>query len=129
MGLASQSENLRKKALWAYVESLKSNCGYDEIYYNLAATQMSMGALRDDGPDLTLENPRGMTVTEPAKEIGGAIFNFSRALAINPMSQEAYVALGNIYIQDREKYGKESAVETGYCGGARPEFWPPIPGD
>lgn len=109
MGLTSQSENWRTKSIWAYCESLRANAGYDEIYFNLAAMQSSMKWFEDEFPDFSLQNARGQTITESAKKIRGAIFNYSRTLAINPTSSEAYSYLGNVYLQDINKYQDQAS--------------------
>ncbi|MBI2915784.1 MAG: O-antigen ligase family protein, partial [Elusimicrobia bacterium] len=54
MGLTSQTEIWRKKAIWAYLESLRSNCGYDEIYFNLATTQAQIGWIEDEYPGVSI---------------------------------------------------------------------------
>lgn len=110
MGLNVQSETWRKKAIWGYLESLRSNCGYDEIYFNLAAIQSQMGWTEDNAPDLTIDSPRGIAMTESAKKSGGSVYNFSRALAINPLSDEIYNFLGNVFLQNRAAYGEEAKM-------------------
>ena len=103
-GLRQEAAQWRDKAIWAYRESLRSNCGYDEIYFNLAATETQAGWNEDGFPDLTINTPRGGQVTERAADMHGSIYNYSRALAINPLSEEAYNFLGGIYIRDLGKY-------------------------
>ncbi len=109
-GLGPQAESFRKKAIWAYLESLRSNAGYDEIYFNLAATLTMAGANEDEGPDFDVELPNGRTKSESFKAMGGSISNFTYALLINPESQEGYNYLGNIYLQNQAKYGREASL-------------------
>ncbi len=107
-GIAPKAEEFRKKAIWAYLESLRSNCGYDEIFFNLAATYTISGWNEDDGPDFDVEMPNGRTQRESVRSTGGSISNFTHALLINPMSQEGYNYLGNIYLQNQAKYSSEA---------------------
>lgn len=72
-----------QEALFAYDEALKSNLGYDEIYFNMASVYSMLGMAEK------------------------AIINFRRALHINPLSQEAYLALGSLYLRNIEKYTDE----------------------
>ena len=109
-GMKPQAETWKKKTIWGYLESLESNCGYDEIYFNLAATQTQMKWLEDDFADFTVETPRGLSRTISAKETKGAIYNYSRALAINPLSEDSYNFLGNVFMQDNARY-KDKAME------------------
>ncbi len=73
---------MRDKAIWGYMESLKANAGYDEIYFNLATVISQMGHF-DEG------------ITE-----------YTRSLFINPLSQEAYNALGSIFMREPNVYSK-----------------------
>lgn len=107
-GLAGQSEDWRKKAIWGYMESLRSNCGYDEIYFNLGTVLSQAGWSEDHFSTFTVSLPGGLKKTELASEIKGAIANLSRAIAINPLSQEAYHLLGNLFLQRREPYREEA---------------------
>ncbi|HCJ67413.1 MAG TPA: hypothetical protein DHV62_08875 [Elusimicrobia bacterium] len=68
------------KAIWAYKEALAANLGYDEIYYNLAVVSLYSGKVEE------------------------AIKNYQQALYINPLSREAYLSLGNLYLRQPEKY-------------------------
>lgn len=70
----------QQKAIWAYNESLSANLGYDEIYYNLAVVSLFTGKSEE------------------------TIINYQRALSINPLSREAYLSLGNLYLREPEKY-------------------------
>lgn len=75
------------RATWAYREALAANLGYDEIYYNLAVVSLYTGKLEE------------------------AMKNYKQALFINPLSREAWLSLGNLYLREPEKY-LEQAVET-----------------
>lgn len=69
----------KEKAIEKYYEALAANCGYDEIYFNLA------------------------TVYAQKREIDKAILNYTAASYINPLSLEAYHALGQIFWSDLNK--------------------------
>lgn len=73
---------MREKALEFYGESLRANAGYDEIYYNMATVLAQMG-----------DYPR-------------SILEYTRALYINPISEEAYTALGSIFLQQADRYAR-----------------------
>lgn len=103
-GLPLQADELRKKALWAYLESLRANSGYDEIFFNLGAVQTQMGWTEDRFPSFSVPTPRGSKEDESPEQIHGAIYNYSRALGINPTAEEAYSFLGNVYLQNRSQY-------------------------
>ncbi len=75
------------KAAWAYKEALKANPGYDEIYYNLAIAYQSMG--------------------KPAE----ALKNYREAVAINPVSSEYFLALGNHYLRNEKNRDIKKAEE------------------
>jgi len=79
--------NRREEALEAYKEALRANAGYDEIFFNMATVYNQMGR-RDE-----------------------AIKNYSSALAINPLSYEAYAALGGIYFADLTTENIRSAIK------------------
>ena len=101
---------MQQMALWGYLESLRSNCGYDEIYFNLAATQTQMNWIEDDHPDITINTPRGQTLTISSAKTHGAIYNYSRAIAINPFSRDAYSFLGNIFLQRQPQYTEKAKM-------------------
>ena len=109
-GIAQSAESFRQKAMWAYLESLRSNAGYDEIYFNLAATLAITNWNEDKGASFEVATPDGKTVTESVEDFGGAITNFTRALRINPMSLEGYTYLGNIFLQGRPKYLEQAGL-------------------
>lgn len=103
-GLISQAQNWRFMAFWAYFQALGSNAGYDEIYFNLAATQSQLGWFEDNFSNFSVLNPRGIQAQGLEKQSRGAIYNYSRALAINPLSKESYNFLGNVYLQNLKNY-------------------------
>jgi tetratricopeptide (TPR) repeat protein len=74
--------NQRDKAIYMYKESLRANSGYDEIYFNMATVLTQMGRIEE------------------------AIPEYTRALYINSVSQEAYSALGTLFLQSPDRYGK-----------------------
>jgi O-antigen ligase len=76
---------MKEKALEMYQASLDANAGYDEIYFNRATMLMQLG------------------------QEAAAVASYRMALAINPLSREAYSALANIYMHDISKYGDEGA--------------------
>ncbi|MEN3013156.1 MAG: tetratricopeptide repeat protein [Endomicrobiia bacterium] len=75
-----------KEAVYYYYEALASNCGYDEIHFNLA------------------------TVYSQLNNFDIAKFHYTQALFINPLSKEAYMALGSIFLSDIDK-NLQSAVK------------------
>lgn len=68
-----------KEAVYYYYEALSSNCGYDEIHFNLA------------------------TVYSQLNNFEIAKLHYTQALFINPLSKEAYMALGSIFLSDVDK--------------------------
>jgi len=70
-------------ALPMYQRALDANAGYDEIYFNRATVYAETGK------------------TDEAK------WNYRMAIAINPLSHDAYNALGSIYLKDLERYGAD----------------------
>jgi len=77
----------RDEAIEAYKEALRANAGYDEIFFNMATVYNQLGKREE------------------------AILNYSKALAINPLSYEAYAALGGIYFSNLTAENIESAVK------------------
>lgn len=67
------------EAVYYYYEALSSNCGYDEIHFNLA------------------------TVYSQLNNFQMAILHYTQALFINPLSKEAYMALGSIFLSDVDR--------------------------
>ncbi len=106
-GLLPQADVMKKKSIWAYREALKANAGYDEIFFNLAAIQNQMGWLENSHPAFEVETPWGERVPFGGDAAPGAIYHYSRALAINPVSMDAYSFLGNAYLQNHAKYRAE----------------------
>jgi Tfp pilus assembly protein PilF len=72
----------REKALWAYKESLRANAGYDEIYFNIATVLVQKGDFQD------------------------AMQEYTRSLYINPLSYDAYMALGSVFLQQPDIYAR-----------------------
>lgn len=77
--LSRQAVELLEKADQAYGEALAANAGYDEIFFNRAA------------------------VLAQQKKDGEALFHYRMALLINPLSMEAYKALGNMYLPNQDR--------------------------
>jgi len=67
---------MNKEAIYYYYEALASNCGYDEIYFNLA------------------------TVLLQEKNFELSKLHYTQALFINPLSKEGYMALGGMMLND-----------------------------
>ena len=74
------------KAQWAYKESLKSNCGYDEIFFNFAV------------------------VNKKLKNFDLALENIKMSVLINPINITNYTAIAEIFMSDTEKYSKEGIL-------------------
>ena len=68
------------RALFYYEESLRANAGYDEIYFNMA------------------------TVLAQKGDFTRSLREYTRALYINPLSQEAYSVMSSIMLQDMPRY-------------------------
>lgn len=75
-----------KDAINYYYEALASNFGYDEIHFNLA------------------------TVFVQQKELDIAKKHYSQALFINPLSKEAYLALGSLMLMISENNLNEAII-------------------
>jgi len=78
--------NQQDKAIWAYYQALCANCGYDEIHFNLATVYAQKG------------------------DIENAILNYTQSLFINPISRDAYHALGNIFLTRIDKYLNQAEI-------------------
>jgi tetratricopeptide (TPR) repeat protein len=92
----------KDKAEWAYYQALAANCGYDEIFFNLATVYSQKG------------------------EKENAILNYTQALYINPISQESYLALSNIFFSDIPKYQTEAIEllkQATKLFPNNPDFW------
>ncbi|MFQ3676081.1 MAG: tetratricopeptide repeat protein, partial [Endomicrobiia bacterium] len=72
--------NEKEKAIYYYYEALASNCGYDEIHFNVATVYSQLGNF------------------EIAKK------HYTQSLSINPLSKESYLALGGLFLSSVEKY-------------------------
>jgi len=81
----------REKAILFYKESLRANAGYDEIYFNMATVLAQLGRIND------------------------AMAEYTRSLYINPLSIEAYNALGSIFLQNQELYQKAALKLFAQC--------------
>ncbi|MCX7956795.1 MAG: tetratricopeptide repeat protein [Endomicrobia bacterium] len=68
-----------KEAIYYYYEALASNCGYDEIHFNLA------------------------TVYSQEGNLNMAKLHYTQSLYINPLSKEAYMALGSLFLSELDK--------------------------
>ncbi|MCB4792703.1 MAG: tetratricopeptide repeat protein [Elusimicrobia bacterium] len=89
--------NQRDKAIYMYKESLRANAGYDEIYFNMATVLVQMGKVNEALPEYT------------------------RALYINPVSMEAYSALGSIFLQDPDRYNASGIALFKQCSTLFPD--------
>ncbi|GAB4033455.1 MAG: hypothetical protein Fur0012_13190 [Elusimicrobiota bacterium] len=80
-----------EKAEKYYIEALKSNAGYDEIFFNLGVVQAKAGK------------------TAQAEE------NFKTSLLINPLNKTAYQGLIDLFMKDPRASYKEalSVLDTG----------------
>lgn len=73
-----------KKAEKYYIESLKANAGYDEIFFNLAVVEGKMG------------------------DFSKAESNFKTSLLINPLNKTAYQGLMDIFMKDPKKNARQA---------------------
>ncbi|MBI4655417.1 MAG: O-antigen ligase family protein [Elusimicrobia bacterium] len=73
------------QARWGYIEALKSNCGYDEIFFNLAI------------------------VNKKLEDFENALKNLRVSLAINPLNSSAYAAITEIFLKDPAKHSREGS--------------------
>ena len=71
-------------AKWAYGEALKSNAGYDEIYFNMAIVEKRLGE------------------TDPA------LTHLKVSAFINPLSVTTYNAMAEIYLKSGARSAKEA---------------------
>ncbi|MDQ7773376.1 MAG: O-antigen ligase family protein [Elusimicrobiales bacterium] len=74
-----------ESAVWAYGEALRANCGYDEIFFNLAVVEKRLGDLRS------------------------AINSLKVSALINPLNVQTYQAAAEIYVKDPRAYADEAA--------------------
>jgi tetratricopeptide (TPR) repeat protein/O-antigen ligase len=74
--LANTYARLKKldEAIYYYYEALASNCGYDEIHFNLA------------------------TILMQKQDLNQAKLHYTQSIFINPLSKEAYAALGSLFL-------------------------------
>lgn len=73
-------------AAWAYGESLKANCGYDEIFFNLAVVEKRLGNFRAAADYLKVSS------------------------LINPLNVQTYQAAAEIFLKDPPAYAGEAAA-------------------
>jgi tetratricopeptide (TPR) repeat protein len=83
----------RDQALFMYQRAIDANSGYDEIFFNRATMLMQMGRYEE------------------------AIANYRTCLAINPLSEQAYNAIGSLYFKDIARYAND--IESLYVQGVR----------
>ncbi|MBI4351901.1 MAG: tetratricopeptide repeat protein [Elusimicrobia bacterium] len=78
-----------EKGAWAYGEALKSNAGYDEIYFNLAIVQKRLGLA------------------------GEALKNLQVSTVINPLNPVTWQALAEVYLTlpDRQAAAGAAAAD------------------
>ncbi len=76
-----------QKAEWAYKEALSSNCGYDEIFFNLSIVEKKL---------------------EKYKK---AIESLKMSILINPINKLNYSAISEMYMRKGKKYAGE-AIEV-----------------
>ncbi|MDP2865635.1 MAG: O-antigen ligase family protein, partial [Elusimicrobiota bacterium] len=78
-----------EKGAWAYGEALKSNAGYDEIYFNLAIILKRLGRTEE------------------------ALRNLQVSSVINPLNLTTWQALAEVYLgrQDRESVAARAAAD------------------
>ena len=69
-----------------------------------------MGMTQDGFPDIAVRRPDDIESVESAADVHSAIFNYSRAIAINPLSLDAYQFLGNVYFTDLTKYADNARM-------------------
>ncbi len=89
MGNAFVRSGDAEKGAWAYSEALKSNAGYDEIYFNRAIILTRLGRTRE------------------------ALDYLKVSSFINPLNAPVWQALAKAYmaLPDKEKYGGEAAAD------------------
>lgn len=86
LGNAYARINDFEKAKWAYGEAIKTNCGYDEIFFNLAVISgRKLGNWAD------------------------AVRNFETSLFINPLNPQAYAAVTEAYAKNPGQYARRGA--------------------
>ncbi|MDT8286751.1 MAG: tetratricopeptide repeat protein [Elusimicrobiales bacterium] len=85
-----------ESAEWAYGEALKSNCGYDEIYFNLAVVEKRLGDFRS------------------------ALGHLKVSSLINPLNVQTYQAAAEIYLKDPGEHADEAAGLLGAASRVLP---------
>ncbi|MCS7152218.1 MAG: tetratricopeptide repeat protein [Endomicrobia bacterium] len=86
--LANTYARMKKlnEAVHYYYEALASNCGYDEIHFNIATVYSQLGKVEE------------------------AKLHYTQSLFINPLSKDAYMALGSLLFADLDK-NPDSAIK------------------
>jgi tetratricopeptide (TPR) repeat protein len=99
--LEGEAARLSEAAAAAYGEALEANAGYDEIYFNRASVLNRLGRREE------------------------AVLHYRTALLINPLSREAYKALGNLLLSDSspEARGRELFERAVFYFPDDKEFW------
>jgi len=97
-----------EKGAWAYGEALKSNAGYDEIYFNLAIIQKRLGRTAEALKNLQVSsviNPLNITTWQAIAEVylsgkdrqavaANAVADFTEAVRIFPNDPNMWNTLG-----------------------------------
>ncbi len=127
MGNAYVRSGDEQKGLWAYGEALKSNAGYDEIYFNRAIVLKRLGRLAEARADLrasTLINPMNLTawqalaeayLTDPGKAALApeAVADFSEAVRVFPHDGNLWNTLGYFYTLAKDYKAARDAYGRG----------------
>jgi tetratricopeptide (TPR) repeat protein/O-antigen ligase len=115
------------KGVWAYDEALKSNAGYDEIYFNLAVVLKRMGRQQEALRDLqvsSLINPLNPTTWQALAEIylglpdkaasaPAAIHDFREAVRVFPNDGNMWNTLGYFCAQAKDYAAARAAYAAG----------------
>jgi Flp pilus assembly protein TadD/O-antigen ligase len=115
------------KGVWAYGEALKSNAGYDEIYFNLAVVLKRQGRLQEALKDLQVSsiiNPLSPTTWQAMAEIylslpdkaaaaQAAIQDFREAVRVFPNDGNMWNTLGYFYTLTGDMAGARAAYASG----------------
>ncbi|OGR75440.1 MAG: hypothetical protein A2X32_13050 [Elusimicrobia bacterium GWC2_64_44] len=118
-----------EKGAWAYGEALRSNAGYDEIYFNLAIVLKRLGRTEEALRHLQISsviNPLNPTTWQALAEIyfsapdraavaGRAAADFEEAVRIFPYDPNMWNTLGYFYTLLK----KPEAAHRAYAGGVR----------
>jgi len=116
-----------EKGVWAYGEALKSNAGYDEIYFNLAIVLKRLGRTQEALKYLQLSsviNPLNPTTWHAIAEVyvsspdkaavaARAVADFTAAVRILPGDAALWNTLGYFYTLLRDFKGARAAYANG----------------